>query len=70
MGEEGILWAKNTLLRERNPALGQMGASLGIQIAIQKMKISSTTNTCDKSDMHLLISRLYFKLRLRIATKY
>ena len=43
--------AKNTLLRERNSAFRQRGARLGIQIAIQKMKISSVSKTCDMSDI-------------------
>ncbi len=45
--------AKNTLLKERSSAFGQRGSRLGIQIAIQKVKISSTSKICDMSDRGL-----------------
>ena len=48
---EGSFRDKNKRLRERSSAFRQRGARLGIQIVIQKMKISSTPKTCDLSDV-------------------
>ncbi|MEE8480329.1 MAG: hypothetical protein V3T59_03710 [Desulfobacterales bacterium] len=41
---------KNTLLRERGSTFGHRSARLGIQIAIQKVKISFASKTFDMSD--------------------
>jgi hypothetical protein len=49
-----IFRAKNTLLRERNPAFGKRDARLGIYIAIQNMKISPISKTCGMSDIAYL----------------
>jgi len=55
-----LFGAKNTLLRERKPALGQMGAGWGMQMAVQQIKISPASKTCDMSDDLSLTSCLSF----------